>query len=102
MLRHMVCTPFWLVLKVYQAVVSYQKFSCPCSLKVHAEEDADFSKLPFMLKSLPDHLNSIRESVTNWCTETAISHLEIEHGITIKGCRGPTVRKSPPLSDQQF
>ena len=29
-------------------------------------------------------------------------NLETEHGITIKGSRGPTVRKSPPLSVQQF
>ena len=47
----------------------------PCSLKlVHAQEDADFSKLPFMFKSTLDHLNSIRESDASWCTaaETAI------------------------------
>ena len=29
---------------------------------------ADFSKLPFMLKSTFDHLNSIRESDTSWCS----------------------------------
>ena len=60
---------------------------------------ADFSKLLFMLKSTLDLLNSIRESDTSWCTaaETAISNLE-----TIKGSRGPTVQKSPPLSVQQF
>ena len=65
---------------------------------------ADFSKLPFMLKSTLDHLNPIMESDASWCTaaETAISNLETEHGITIKGSRGPTVRKSPPLSVQQF
>ena len=53
---------------------------------------ADFSKLPFMLKSTLDHLNSIREGDASWCTaaETAISNLETEHGITIKGSRGPT------------
>ncbi len=51
-----------------------------------------------------DHLNSIRESDTSWCTaaETAISNLETEHGITIKGSREPAVQKSPPLSVQQF
>ena len=51
---------------------------------------ADFSKLPFMTKSTLDHLNSIRESDASWCTaaETAISNLETEHGITIKGGRG--------------
>ena len=40
----------------------------------------------------------------SWCTaaETAISDLETEHGIKIKGSRVPTVRKSPPLSVQQF
>ena len=65
---------------------------------------ADFSKLPFMLKSKLDQLNSTRENDTSWCTaaETAISNLETEHGIKIKGSRGPTVRKSPPLSVQQF
>ena len=65
---------------------------------------ADFSKLPFMLKSILDHLNSIRESDASCCAaaETAICNLETEHGITIKGSRGPTVRKSPPLSVQQF
>ena len=34
--------------------------------------------------------------------ETAILNVETEHGITTKGSRGPTVRKSPPLSVQQF
>ena len=65
---------------------------------------ADFSKLHYMLKSTLDHLNSIRESDASWCTaaETTISNLETEHGITIKGSRGPTVRKSPPMSVQQF
>ena len=57
---------------------------------------ADFSKLSFMLKSTLDHLNSIRESVASWCitAETVISNLETEHGITIKGSRGPTVRRN--------
>ena len=57
-----------------------------------------------MLKSTLDHLNSIRESDASWGTAagTAILNLETEHGITIKGSRGPTVRKSPPLSVQQF
>ena len=65
---------------------------------------ADFSKLPFMFKITLDHLNSIRESDASWCTaaDTAISNLETEHGITIKGSREPTVRKSPPLLVQQF
>ena len=46
---------------------------------------ADFSKFPFVLKSILDHLNSIRESDASWCTaaETAISNLETEHGIAI-------------------
>ena len=50
---------------------------------------ADFSKLPFMLKSTLDHLNSIRESDASWSTaaESGISNLETEHGITIKGSR---------------
>ena len=63
---------------------------------------ADFSKLPYMLKSLVDYLNSIREIDASWCTaaKTAISNLETEHGITIKGSRGPTVQKSPTLSVQ--
>ncbi len=45
-----------------------------------------------MLKSTLDHINTIRESDASWCTavETAISNLETEHGITIKGSRGPT------------
>ena len=65
---------------------------------------ADFSKLPFMLKSTLDHLNSIRESDASWCTaaETAIWNLETEHGISTKGSRGPKVRKSPSLPVQQF
>ena len=65
---------------------------------------ADFSKLTFVLKSTLDHLNSIMESDASWCTaaETAVLNLETEHGITIKGSRGPTVRKLPPLSVQQF
>ena len=50
---------------------------------------ADFSKLPFMLKSTLDHLNSIRGSDASWCSaaETDISNLETEQGITIKGSR---------------
>ena len=65
---------------------------------------ADFSKLPLMFKSTLDHLNSIREIDGSCCTatETSISNLETEHGITIKGNSGPIVRKSPPLSIQQF
>ena len=65
---------------------------------------ANFSKLPFMLKSTLDHLNSIRDSDANWCTaaDTAISNIETGHGITIKGSKGPTVLKLPPLSVQQF
>ena len=55
---------------------------------------AEFSKLCFMLKSTLDHLNSIRKSNAIWCTaaETAVSNLA-EHGLTIKGSRGPTVQK---------
>ena len=34
--------------------------------------------------------------------QTALLNLETEHGITIKGSRGPTLLKSPPLSVQQF
>ena len=53
----------------------------------------------FPICSRLDRLNSIRESDASWCTtaETAISNFETEHGITIKGSRGPTVQKSPPL-----
>ena len=45
-----------------------------------------------------------RESDASWCTaaETAISNLETEHELTIKGSRGPAVRKTLPLSVQQF
>ena len=54
---------------------------------------ADFSKLPFMPKGILDYLNSIRESDASWCAaETAISNLETEHGITIKGSRDPQYR----------
>ena len=57
-----------------------------------------------MLKSTLDYRNSIRKSDASWCTtaETAISNLETEYGITFKGSRGQTVRKSPSLSVQQF
>ena len=57
-----------------------------------------------MLKSKLEHLNSIRKSDASRCTaaKKAISNLETEHGITIKGSRGPIVRKSAPLSVQQF
>ena len=102
MLRHMVHTPFWLVLMVYQAVISSEVLSALALLNLFMQKKiADFSKLPFMLKSILDHLNSIRESDVSWCTaaETAILNLETEHGITIKGSRG---RKSPPLTVQQF
>ena len=63
---------------------------------------ADFSKFPLLLKSMLDHLNFIREIYASWCTAavTAKSNLESEYGITIKGSRGPTVQKSPPLSVQ--
>ena len=67
MLRHMVCTPFWLVLMGYQAVISYQKFSVPLLSLFMQKKIADFSKLPFMLKSTLDYLNSIRESGSCWC-----------------------------------
>ena len=68
------------------------------------KEIADFSKLPFMLKSTLNHLNSIRVSDASWCIAagTAISNFETKHGITIKGSREPTVWKLPPLSVQQF
>ena len=48
---------------------------------------ADFRKLPFMLKSILDHLNTIRKNDASWFTaaETAILNLEIGHGITING-----------------
>ena len=38
-----------------------------------------------MLKSTLDHLNFIRETNASWCTaaETAISNLEIGHGLII-------------------
>ena len=88
MLRHMAHTPFWLVLMVHQAVISYQKFSVPL-LSLIQKKIADFTKLP---------------CDASLCTaaETAISNLETEHGITIKGSRGPTVWKSPPLTVQYF
>ena len=47
---------------------------------------ADFSKLPFMLKSIRDSLNSTMESDTCLCitAERAITNLKTEHGIAIK------------------
>ena len=56
---------------------------------------ADFSKLHFMLKSTLDHLNSIRERDASWYTavETAMLHLETEHGI---------VWKLPPFQFMSF
>ena len=44
------------------------------------------------------------ESDASWCiaAETDISDLETEHRLSIKGSTGPTGRKSPPLSVQQF
>ena len=45
MLRHMVYTPFWLVLMVHQAVISYQKFSVPL-LSFIQKKIADFTKFP--------------------------------------------------------
>ena len=105
MLRHMIHTPFWLVLMVYHAVIAYQmSLSALALLNLFIQKKiADFSKLPVMLKNTLDHINSIRESDTSRCTavETAISNIETEHKITING-RGPTVWKSPPLSVQQF
>ena len=105
MLRHMVYTPFLASVNGVSSSYFYQKSQCPWSLKPFMQNKiADFSKFPFMLKSTLDHLNSIRESDASWCTaaETAISNFETEHGIRIKGSRGPTVRKSPLLSVQQF
>ena len=63
---------------------------------------ADLSKLPFMPNNSLDNLNSIRESDASWCTaaQTSILSLETEHGITIKGSRGPKVQKPPPFSVQ--
>ena len=65
---------------VYQVVISDQKFSVPLlSLNFFMEKTiADFSKLPFVLLSALDHLNSIRESDASWCraADTAISNLE--------------------------
>ena len=37
---------------------------------------ADISKLPFMLKSTLDHLNSIRESDASWCTAAESACME--------------------------
>ena len=64
---------------------------------------ADFTKLSFMHKSTLDHLIQSGRvmPVGALHRETAISNLETEHGITIKGSR-TIVRKSPPLSVQQF
>ena len=82
---YMASTHFWLVLMVYQAVISYQKFPVPLFTYLFMQKKiADFSKLSFMLKNTLDHLNSIWESNASWCTAaaTALSNLETEHGIT--------------------
>ena len=92
MLRYMVHTPLlasangiprsYLLSEVLSALIILKLFMW--------KKIADFSKLPFMLKSTLDHLNSIMEIDASWCTaaETAPSNLETEHGITIKGSRG--------------
>ena len=68
------------------------------------KEIADFRKPPFMLKNVLDHINSIKENDASWSTtaERAILNEETELGLTIKVSRGPTIRKSSPLSVQQF
>ena len=41
MLRHMIYTPFWLVLMVFKLLTPIRSSRCPCSLKlVQAEEDS--------------------------------------------------------------
>ena len=55
-----------------------------------------------MLKITLDLLSSIRESNASWCTAAEIELRETDDGITINGSWGLTVRKSPPLSVQQF
>ena len=105
MLRHMVHTPLASVNGVSSSYLVSEVLSALALSNLFMQKKiADFSKVPFMLKSTLDHLNSIRECDASWCTaaETAISNLETEHGITIKGSRGPTIRKSPLLSVQQF
>ncbi len=91
-LRHIVYTPFWLVLDLLSEVLSALAFLNICLQKK--------MPLPFMLKSTLDHLNSIKECDANLCSaaETAILNLVTEHGITIQCSRGTMVRKSPPLS----
>ena len=61
---------------------------------------ADFSKLPFMLKSTLDHLNFISENDASWCpaAEAAVSNLETEHGITMNGSREPNSFVSSTVS----
>ena len=97
-------TPFWLVNGVSSSNLLSEVLSALAFLNLFMQKMiAYFSKLP-MLKSTLDHLNSSRESNASWCTAavTAVLNLETEHGITINGSWGPTVRKSPPLSVQQF
>ena len=68
-------------------------FSAPALLNLFMQKKlADFSKLPFVLKSTFDHLNSIRVSDASWRTavKATISSLETKHGGTI-GIREPTV-----------
>ena len=79
-------------------------FSALALLNVFMQKKiADFSKLPFVLKSTLDHLIPSKGGGggggdASWCTaaETAISNLETEHGITIKASRVT----SPPLVQQ--
>ena len=82
---------------------SIRSSQCSCSLLFMQKKIADFIKLPFMLRV---HLITkfYQESDGSWCTaaEKATSNLETEHVITIIGSRGPTVRKSLSLSDQQL
>ena len=55
MLRY---TPFWLVLLLYQAVISYQDLSALALLNLFMQKKiADFSKLLFMVRSTLDHQN---------------------------------------------
>ena len=67
MLRHMVYTPFLASINgISSSYFLTEVHSALALLNLFIQKKiADFSKLPFMLKSTLDHLNSIRKSDAN-------------------------------------
>ena len=96
MLRHILLFPLAIVNGVSNSYLLSEVISSQALLKLFMPKKiADFSKIPFMLKSTLDYLNFIRKKDASWCTaaRTAISNFEFGHGITIKVSRGPKVLK---------